>query len=253
MQTIFFLTKLLREMRPGVLHDPETKRQSSEWVGETSPRPKKLKFRRSRIMNTLIIFFDSQGVLHNEFVPEGKTVNAEFYKRVMDRFLKCIQRVRPVAFCSRDFFLLHDNAHAYKTASVCQFFTSKKCYNPLSARVIMALLSLSFVFMFRMISDSKCVLCACGDLLFSCNMLTRSAVNFLHTSRSDGGRSVMAVSASRASVWCQSLGLLCVLYLGPFCNMDNLHIQETILHRQHYPIFLEPPTPTQARCHKVPI
>ena len=32
---------------------------------------------------------------------------------------------------------------------------------------------------------------------------------------------------------------------------DNLHIQETILHRQHYPIFLGPPTPTQARCHKV--
>jgi hypothetical protein len=27
------------------------------------------------------IFFDSQGVLHKEFVPERKTVNAEFYKR----------------------------------------------------------------------------------------------------------------------------------------------------------------------------
>jgi hypothetical protein len=25
-------------------YDPETNRQSSEWVGETSPRPKKLKF-----------------------------------------------------------------------------------------------------------------------------------------------------------------------------------------------------------------
>ena len=25
-------------------YDPETKRQSSEWVGETSPQPKKLKF-----------------------------------------------------------------------------------------------------------------------------------------------------------------------------------------------------------------
>jgi hypothetical protein len=30
-------------------HDPETKRERSEWVGETSPRPKKLKFRKSRI------------------------------------------------------------------------------------------------------------------------------------------------------------------------------------------------------------
>jgi hypothetical protein len=39
----------------------------------------------------LITFFDSQGIVHKEFVPEGKTVNAEFYKGVMDRLLKRIQ------------------------------------------------------------------------------------------------------------------------------------------------------------------
>jgi len=63
--------------------------------------------------------------VHKEFVPEGKTVNAEFYIGVMDRLLKRIQPVRPAAFCSRDFFLLHDNAPAHKAASVCQFFTPK--------------------------------------------------------------------------------------------------------------------------------
>jgi hypothetical protein len=42
--------------------DPETKRKSSEWVGETFPRPKKLKFQRSRIKNMLIILFDYQVV-----------------------------------------------------------------------------------------------------------------------------------------------------------------------------------------------
>jgi len=59
--------------------------------------------------------------VHKEFVPEGKTVNAEFYKGVMDRLLKRIQRVRPAALSSRDFFLLHDNTPAHKAASVCQF------------------------------------------------------------------------------------------------------------------------------------
>jgi hypothetical protein len=44
------------------------------------------------------------------------TVNAEFYKGVMDRPLKRIQRVRPAAFCSRYFFLLHYNAPAHKAA-----------------------------------------------------------------------------------------------------------------------------------------
>jgi hypothetical protein len=57
-------------------------------------------------------------------------VNAEFYKGIMDRPLKRIQRVHPAAFCSRDFFLLHDNAPVHKAATVYQFLT-QKCYSPL--------------------------------------------------------------------------------------------------------------------------
>jgi len=38
--------------------------------------------------------------MHKEFIPEGKTVNAEFYKGVMDLLLKCIQGVCPAVFCS---------------------------------------------------------------------------------------------------------------------------------------------------------
>jgi hypothetical protein len=106
-------------------YDSETKRQSSEWVGETSPWPKRLKFQRSCIKTMLIIFFDSQGVVHKAFVPEGKTVNAEFYKGVMARLLKCIHRVCPAAFCSRDFFLWHVNAPTHKAANICQFLTQK--------------------------------------------------------------------------------------------------------------------------------
>jgi len=91
-------------------YDPETNGQSSEWVGERFPRPKKLKFRKSHIKIMLINFFDSQGTVHKEFISEGKSVNAEFCRGVMGRHLKRIQRVRPAAFCSQDFFLLHDNA-----------------------------------------------------------------------------------------------------------------------------------------------
>jgi hypothetical protein len=88
----------------------------------------------------LITFFDSQGVLHKEFIPDGKTVNAEFYEGVMDRLLKLIHRVRPAAFCSRDIFLLHDNGPAHKAASVCQFLTPKKL-NPLSLPVLSRFIS----------------------------------------------------------------------------------------------------------------
>jgi hypothetical protein len=38
----------------------------------------------------LINVFDSQGVVHKQFVPEEKTVNAEFYKGAMVGPLKRI-------------------------------------------------------------------------------------------------------------------------------------------------------------------
>jgi len=44
-------------------------------------------------------FFDSQCVVHKEFIPEGITVNAEFYKGAMDRLLKHIHGVCPSVFC----------------------------------------------------------------------------------------------------------------------------------------------------------
>ena len=58
-------------------YDPATKRQSAVWVGQNSPKPKKLRFQKPRV-KMLIVFFDADGVIHREFVPEGQKVNAEF-------------------------------------------------------------------------------------------------------------------------------------------------------------------------------
>ena len=69
--------------------------------------------------------------MHKEFITEGKTVNAEFYTGVMDRLLKLFQWVCPAAFCSQDFFLLHDNVPAHKAASL-PVFDPKIYYNTLS-------------------------------------------------------------------------------------------------------------------------
>jgi len=54
-------------------YDPETKRQNSEWVGENSPRPKKLRFQKSKLKRMLIVFLDSQDTVHKDFVQEGCT------------------------------------------------------------------------------------------------------------------------------------------------------------------------------------
>jgi hypothetical protein len=53
-------------------------------------------------------------------VHKEKTVNAEFYKLVMELLLKRIQWVHPDVVCSRDFFLFNDNAPA-DTAALANF------------------------------------------------------------------------------------------------------------------------------------
>jgi len=75
-------------------YDLTTKHQSAAWVRETLPRPKKLRFQKSHVKTMLVIFFDCQGVIHKEFVPEGETINAVYYKGVMERLLNRIRCVR---------------------------------------------------------------------------------------------------------------------------------------------------------------
>jgi len=76
-------------------YNPETKRQSQEWHTANSPNPKKARMSKSKIKSMLICFFDSQGIIHKEFVPPGQTVNQTFYRELLERLRKRVVRVRP--------------------------------------------------------------------------------------------------------------------------------------------------------------
>ena len=69
-------------------YDPETKRQSRELHTANSPHPKKARMSKSRIKLILVCFFDSQGIVHKEYVPPGQTVNQTFYREVLERLRK---------------------------------------------------------------------------------------------------------------------------------------------------------------------
>jgi len=71
-------------------------------------------------------FFNWQGVIHKEFVPEGETINAVYYKDVMERLLNRIRRVRPGMCESGKWFLLHDNALSHNATIVKQFLAQWK-------------------------------------------------------------------------------------------------------------------------------
>ena len=65
-------------------YDPETKRRSREWYTANSPRPKKARMSKSKIKLMIICFFDSQGIVHKEFVPPGLSIKHFIRKSLKD-------------------------------------------------------------------------------------------------------------------------------------------------------------------------
>jgi hypothetical protein len=51
----------------------------------------------SKVKNKVMLFtfFDSQGIIHKEFVPPGHTVNEECYVGILSRLVQRIRRLKP--------------------------------------------------------------------------------------------------------------------------------------------------------------
>jgi hypothetical protein len=101
-------------------YDIETKLQSSQWVGQGSPRPKKARMSRSNMKVMLVVFFDWQGVIHYEFIPRGQTVNKEFYVAVLQHFREAVRQKRPQLWMNQSWML-----HQLTRRSLCTIFWRK--------------------------------------------------------------------------------------------------------------------------------
>jgi len=67
-----FLDKIITGDESWVFdYDPETKWQSVEWHMKSS-HPKKACMCRSRVRTMIIVFFESCGIVHKEFVPPDR-------------------------------------------------------------------------------------------------------------------------------------------------------------------------------------
>lgn len=103
--------------------EPELKRQSSEWHTPNSPRP--VKFRRSLNNPKMLMIFayDVSGVLTSHKVPQGQTVNKEYYEYFLRHILRpAIRRKRPELLEAKP-LILHDNATCHKAGNVQAVFT----------------------------------------------------------------------------------------------------------------------------------
>jgi hypothetical protein len=65
-------------------YDPETKRQSMEWRSTNSPGQNKIRLQKCGFRIMLIVFFDTRGIIHKQFVPQGTTVNSHCYLGVFN-------------------------------------------------------------------------------------------------------------------------------------------------------------------------
>ncbi|UYV84861.1 hypothetical protein LAZ67_X003748 [Cordylochernes scorpioides] len=59
-----------------------------------------------------VITGDEAGVLHHEFLPQGRTVNKEYYLQVMRNLREEIRQKRPDLWKNKNWLLHHDNAPA---------------------------------------------------------------------------------------------------------------------------------------------
>ena len=107
-------------------YDPETKRQSRQWKSVSSPRPKKACMQCAQVKVMLITFFDHQGMVHHEFVPQGQTVNQHFYKEVLTHLVNKIHQKQRASWAEKTWILHHDNARAHTALSTKQFLILKE-------------------------------------------------------------------------------------------------------------------------------
>ncbi len=101
------------------LYDPETKQASSKWHPKGSMRPTKVVKSRSQKKTMLILFYDQRGVVHLEFLPQGETVDTDFYLEVLRRLKENVRCRRPELWAripgsdTRRMLLYHDNASCH--------------------------------------------------------------------------------------------------------------------------------------------
>ena len=70
--------------------------------------------------------FDCNGVVHHEFLPQGCTLNKEYYLEVMCRLHEVIRQKRTELWKNQSWILHHDNASAQTSMLVCKFLIKNK-------------------------------------------------------------------------------------------------------------------------------
>lgn len=96
-------------------YTPETKKQSMSWIGPGEKAPTKFKTHNSAGKVMLTVFWDSEGVLLEDYLEKGRTINAQYYCEILEKLRRAIQNKRRGKL-RRGIVFLHDNARPHAAA-----------------------------------------------------------------------------------------------------------------------------------------
>jgi hypothetical protein len=75
----------------------------------------------SNVKTMLIAFFDAEGLVHHEFLPQRHTVNQSVYITVLQRLRDAVRRKRPHKWSSGTWLLHHDSVPCQAALNVREF------------------------------------------------------------------------------------------------------------------------------------
>ena len=93
-------------------HEPESKVQSSQWKRRYEPVPIKARTTKSAGKRMATFFWDSEGIILINWLPEKMTINSEYYIDVLNDLRVAIKSKRRGKLSSR-VLLQHDNARPH--------------------------------------------------------------------------------------------------------------------------------------------
>ncbi len=93
-------------------YDPESRRQSSQWLPPGAPRPTKPRHPRGGGKVLIVTFFDHKGMIHYELL-RNQTVNSTVFVRILGNLHQALRNRRPRARQGQPWILHMDNASAH--------------------------------------------------------------------------------------------------------------------------------------------
>ena len=93
--------------------EPESKRESMQWIKKGEPNPTKYRTKRSLGKVLYMIFWDADGIVLMHQVPEGQRINAAYYCHFLRNILQPALKAKRPGIKLERFLFQHDNAPAH--------------------------------------------------------------------------------------------------------------------------------------------